>query len=51
MQPNLQYVSVITLTLLSLLGFGMAYPDNDQVSTNASLRYNSTKKSSSFTQE
>lgn len=24
MQPNLRYVSVITLTLLSLLGFGMA---------------------------
>lgn len=44
MQPNLQYVSVVTLTLLSLLGFGMAYPDKNQVSTNARLRYNSGEK-------
>ncbi|MFS0513559.1 CHAT domain-containing protein [Nostoc sp. UIC 10607] len=44
MQPNLRYVSVVTLTLLSLLGFGMVYPDNNQVSRNASLRYNSGEK-------
>ncbi|MGF1934090.1 MAG: CHAT domain-containing protein [Nostoc sp. ChiQUE02] len=44
MQPNLRYVSVITLTLLSLLGFGMVYPDNNQVSTNAKLRYDSGEK-------
>lgn len=48
MQPNLRYVSVITLTLLSLLGFAMAYPDNNQVSTNASLRYNSGEKAQSL---
>ncbi|MFW9257174.1 CHAT domain-containing protein [Nostoc sp. CALU 546] len=44
MQPNLQYVSVVTLTLLSLLGFGMVYPDNNQVSKNARLRYESGEK-------
>lgn len=44
MQPNLQYVSVVTLTLLSLLGFEMAYPDKNQVSTNARLRYDSGEK-------
>ncbi|MEA5621922.1 CHAT domain-containing protein [Nostoc sp. UHCC 0251] len=44
MQPNLRYVSFITLTLLSLLGFGMAYPDNKQVRTNAKLRYDSGEK-------
>ncbi|MEH2161570.1 MAG: CHAT domain-containing protein [Nostoc sp.] len=44
MQPNLQYVSLITLTLLSLLGFGMAYPDNNQVSTNTRLKYNFGEK-------
>ncbi|MGJ5631821.1 CHAT domain-containing protein [Nostoc sp. CALU 1950] len=44
MQPNLQYVSVVTLTLLSLLGFGMVYPDNNQVSQNARLRYKSGEK-------
>ncbi|MCC5662589.1 hypothetical protein LC653_01235 [Nostoc sp. CHAB 5784] len=44
MQPNLRYVSVVTLTLLSLLGFGMVYPDNNQVSTNPRLRYNSGEK-------
>ncbi|MEH2310970.1 MAG: CHAT domain-containing protein [Nostoc sp.] len=44
MQPNFQYVSVVTLTLLSLLGFGMAYPENKQVSTNAKLRYDFGEK-------
>ena len=44
MQPNFQYVSVVTLTLLSLLGFGMAYPENNQVSTNAKLRYDFGEK-------
>ncbi|MCC5644187.1 CHAT domain-containing protein [Nostoc sp. CHAB 5824] len=44
MQPNLRYVSVVTLTLLSLLGFGMTYLDNNQVSTNPRLRYNSREK-------
>ncbi len=44
MQPNLRYVSVVTLTLLSLLGFGMVYPDNNQVSKNARLRYESGEK-------
>ncbi|HYX14798.1 MAG TPA: hypothetical protein VE944_10595 [Nostoc sp.] len=44
MQPNLRYVGVVTLTLLSLLGFGMAYPDKNQVSTNAKLRYDSGEK-------
>lgn len=44
MQPNLQYVSLVTLTLLSLLGFGMAYPENNQVSTNAKLRYDFAEK-------
>ncbi|MCC5653529.1 CHAT domain-containing protein [Nostoc sp. XA013] len=44
MQPNLQYVSFMTLTLLSLLGFGMTYPDNNQVTTNAKLRYGSGEK-------
>ncbi|WP_443193740.1 tetratricopeptide repeat protein [Nostoc sp. UHCC 0926] len=44
MQPNRQYVSVVTLTLLSLLGFGMAYPENNQVSTNAKLRYDFGEK-------
>ncbi|MBC1218940.1 CHAT domain-containing protein [Nostoc sp. UCD121] len=44
MQPNLLYVNVITLTLLSLLSLGMAYPDNKQVSINTRLRYNSGEK-------
>lgn len=44
MQPNLQYVSFMTLTLLSLLGFGMAYPDNNQVTTNAKLSDGSGEK-------
>ncbi|BBD69964.1 TPR repeat-containing protein [Nostoc commune NIES-4072] len=44
MQPNLRYVGVVTLTLLSLLGFGMAYADKNQVSTNAKLRYDSGEK-------
>ena len=44
MQPNVQYVSVVTLTLLNLLGFGMAYPENNQVSTNAKLRYDFGEK-------
>ncbi|MEH2238151.1 CHAT domain-containing protein [Nostoc sp.] len=44
MQPNLRYVNVVTLTLLSLLGFGMAYPENNQVSTNAKFRYDSGEK-------
>ncbi len=44
MQPNLQYVNFMTLTLLSLLGFGMTYPDNNQVTTNAKLRYGSGEK-------
>ncbi|MEH1834499.1 MAG: CHAT domain-containing protein [Nostoc sp.] len=44
MQPNLQYVSVVTLTILSLLGLGMAYPNKNQVSTNARLRYDSGEK-------
>ncbi|MEA5600622.1 CHAT domain-containing protein [Nostoc sp. UHCC 0252] len=44
MQPNLLYVNVITLTLLSLLGLGMTYPDNKQVSSNTRLRYNSGEK-------
>lgn len=37
-------MGVVTLTLLSLLGFGMAYPDKNQVSTNAKLRYDSGEK-------
>ncbi len=37
MRLNLQYVSLVTLTLLSVLGFGMAYPENNQVSTNTKL--------------
>ncbi|MEH1977614.1 MAG: CHAT domain-containing protein [Nostoc sp.] len=44
MQPHLRYVSVVTLTLLSLLGFGMAHPDNNQVNTNTMLRYDSGEK-------
>jgi hypothetical protein len=44
MQPNLRHVSVVTLSLLSLLGFGMVYPDNNQVNTNARLRYESGEK-------
>ncbi len=44
MQPNLRYVNVVALTLLSLLGLGMTYPDNNQVSTNAKLRYDSGQK-------
>ncbi|MEH2156223.1 CHAT domain-containing protein [Nostoc sp.] len=44
MQPHLRYVSVVTLTLLSLLGFGMAYPDNNQLNTNTRLRYDSGEK-------
>ncbi len=27
MQPNLRYIGVVTLTILSLLGFGMALAD------------------------
>ncbi|MEJ6484164.1 CHAT domain-containing protein [Nostoc punctiforme UO1] len=50
MQPNLQYVSLITLTLLSLLGFGMAYPDNNQVSTNTRLKYNFGEKAQALPQ-
>ncbi|MFN6516033.1 MAG: CHAT domain-containing protein [Nostoc sp. CreGUA01] len=37
MRLNLQYVSLVTLTLLSVLGFGMTYPENNQVSTNTKL--------------
>jgi hypothetical protein len=37
-------VNVLIWTLLSLLGFGMAYLDNNQVSTNARLRYDSGEK-------
>ncbi|AVH70349.1 TPR repeat-containing protein [Nostoc sp. 'Lobaria pulmonaria (5183) cyanobiont'] len=44
MQPNLRHVSVVTLSLLSLLGFGMVYPDKNQVNTNARLSYDSGKK-------
>ncbi|MEH1921650.1 CHAT domain-containing protein [Nostoc sp.] len=44
MQPNIKYVNVFALTLLSLLGFGMVYPDNNHVSTNARLRYKSGEK-------
>ncbi|WP_448268568.1 CHAT domain-containing protein [Nostoc sp. DSM 114159] len=44
MQPNLRHVSVVTLSLLSLLGFGMVYPDHNQVNTNARLRYESGEK-------
>ncbi|WP_375492298.1 hypothetical protein [uncultured Nostoc sp.] len=44
MQVNLKYVNTVALTLLSLLGFGMAYPDNNQVSTNARLKYKSGEK-------
>ncbi|MBN3896546.1 MAG: CHAT domain-containing protein [Nostoc sp. NOS(2021)] len=44
MQPNLRYVGVVTLTLLSLLSFGMAYPESNQVSTNAKFRYDSREK-------
>jgi CHAT domain-containing protein len=44
MHLNLKYVNVVALTLLSLLGFGMAYPHNNQVSTNARLRYDSGEK-------
>ncbi|WP_373528771.1 CHAT domain-containing protein [Nostoc sp.] len=44
MQPNLRYVNVVALTLLSLLGLGLTYPDNNQVSTNAKLKYDSGQK-------
>ena len=44
MQLNLGHVSVVTLSLLSLLGFGMVYPDNNQVNTNTRLRYDSGEK-------
>ncbi|MFN6529809.1 CHAT domain-containing protein [Nostoc sp. ChiSLP03a] len=44
MQPNLRYVGVVTLTLLSLLSYGMAYPENNQVSTNAKFRHGSREK-------
>ncbi|MDF5710924.1 MAG: CHAT domain-containing protein [Nostoc sp. S4] len=37
MRPNLRYIRVVTLTLLSLVGFGMAYPKNNQVSRNTKL--------------
>ncbi|MEH2349792.1 MAG: hypothetical protein V7K55_17690 [Nostoc sp.] len=50
MQLYPQYVKVITLTILSLLGFGMAYPDNNQVITNTSLRYNSGEKAQALPQ-
>ncbi|QKQ73806.1 CHAT domain-containing protein [Nostoc sp. TCL240-02] len=50
MQPNLRYVSLITLTILSLLGFGMVYPDNNQVGTNTRLRYNSGEKAQALPQ-
>ncbi|MCF2145847.1 CHAT domain-containing protein [Desmonostoc muscorum LEGE 12446] len=47
MQPNLRYVSVVTLTLLSVLGFGMVYPENHQVSTNTKLRCLTTSRCAS----
>ncbi|MFN6471207.1 MAG: CHAT domain-containing protein [Nostoc sp. SerVER01] len=47
MRPNLRYVRVVTLTLLSVLGFGMAYPENNQVSTNPKLRCLTTSRCAS----
>ncbi|WP_392531735.1 CHAT domain-containing protein [Nostoc sp. C117] len=44
MQPNLRYVSVVTFTLLSVLGFGMASPESSQVGTNAKLQSNFADK-------
>jgi CHAT domain-containing protein len=44
MQPNLCYVNLITLTVFSLLGFGMAYPENNHVISNAKLRYDHGEK-------
>ena len=37
MQPNLQYVSLVTLTLLSLLGFGMVWRKSSSFTTSSSL--------------
>ncbi|MBD2679650.1 MULTISPECIES: CHAT domain-containing protein [Nostoc] len=51
MQPNLGYVRVVTLTLLSLLGFGMAYPENNQVSTNTKLRLHLGEKAQALPQK
>jgi CHAT domain-containing protein len=50
MQPNLRYVNVVTLTLLSVLGFGMAYPENNQVSTNTKLRSDFREKAQALPQ-
>ncbi|ACC84257.1 CHAT domain-containing protein [Nostoc punctiforme] len=50
MQPNLRYVSLITLTILSLLGFGMVYPDKNQVTTNTRLKYNFGEKAQALSQ-
>jgi len=41
---NLCYVNVVTLTVLSLLGFGMAYPESNQVTSNAKSRYDLGEK-------
>ncbi|WP_138499405.1 CHAT domain-containing protein [Nostoc sp. PA-18-2419] len=47
MRPNLRYVSVVTLTLLSVVGFGMAYAENNQVGTNTKLRCLTTSRCAS----
>ncbi len=39
MQLNLRYANVVTLTVFSLLGFGMVYPESNQVTSTAKLRY------------
>ncbi|MBC1237471.1 CHAT domain-containing protein [Nostoc sp. 2RC] len=50
MQSNLRYVSLVTLTLLSVLGFGMASPENNQVSTNTKFRWHSGAKAQALPQ-
>ncbi len=41
---NLRYVNLITLTVFSLLGFGMVYPEGKQVTSNAKLQYHYGEK-------
>nr|WP_257209625.1 CHAT domain-containing protein [Nostoc linckia] len=50
MQPNLRYVSLVTLTLLSVLGFGMASLENNQVTTNTKFRWHSGAKAQALPQ-
>ncbi|MDZ8184547.1 MAG: CHAT domain-containing protein [Nostoc sp. ChiSLP02] len=50
MRPNLRYVSVVTLTLLSVLGFGIAYPENNRPSTNIKLQLHFGEKAQALPQ-